>query len=562
MVRWILLCAVAVGGATNNIGDPANGGASFATAAEADWLQWGGSPSRNNVSPTKNLPDSWSIGDYDADAGRWDRPSVENIAWVARLGSQSYGTPVVAGTKVLCAGNNGAGYLARYPKKVDLGCLFAFDRRDGRFLWQLSREKHPLGDAVDWELQGICSVPLIEGDRVWIVTNLGEVLCLDLEGFADGENDGPYRNEPNENRDEADIVWRFDMMKSLGSVQHNMASCSVTAWGDLLLVGTSNGIDEEHKKLSAPDAPAFVALDKRTGKVLWTDNSPNPGILHGQWGSPAAGEVGGVPQAIFPGGDGWLYSFRAAPSADGKPELLWKFDCNPKTAVYKSGGRGDRCELIATPVIADGKVFIAIGQDPEYGEGPGRLWCIDPTKRGDVSAELVVDSKGKPAPQRRVTAVDPAAGEKVVANPNSAAVWCYTGGDLNGNGKLDFEESMHRSLSKVVVTQGLVFTADLAGVVHCLDARDGRLLWSHDLMAAVWGSPLAADGRFFIGDEDSKVTVFAIARQKKLLGENNLGASIYSTPVAVGDTIFVATRSHLAAIRRTEQSGDAEQLKP
>ena len=40
--------------------------------------------------------------------------------------------------------------------------------------------------------------------------------------------------------------------------------------------------------------------------------------------------IGGVPQVIFGGGDGWLYSFKADEGKDGKPELLWKFDINPK----------------------------------------------------------------------------------------------------------------------------------------------------------------------------------------------------------------------------------------
>ena len=46
--------------------------------------------------------------------------------------------------------------------------------------------------------------------------------------------------------------------------------------------------------------------------------------------------LGGVPQVIFGGGDGWLYSF--APEGDGKgnAKLLWKFDCNPKTSHYSS----------------------------------------------------------------------------------------------------------------------------------------------------------------------------------------------------------------------------------
>ncbi len=112
-----------------------------------------------------------------------------------------------------------------------------------------------------------------------------------------------------------------------------------------------------------------------------------------------------------------------AQSSKLKAPLLWKFDCNLKTALWKEGGLGDRATLVATPVLAGGRVYIATGDDPEFGEGPGRLWCVDMARRGDASAELVVDCQGRPVPPRRVRAVDPAAGEVVLANPNSAAVW-------------------------------------------------------------------------------------------------------------------------------------------
>ena len=111
--------------------------------------------------------------------------------------------------------------------------------------------------------------------------------------------------------------------------------------------------------------------------------------------------LGGVPQAIFAGGDGSIYSFRTAPRAGGKPTLLWKFDCNARTSAWKNDGSGDRNNVIATPVVYDGRVYVATGADPEFGEGPGCLWCIDPTRRGDVSPEIVVDRSGKPVPPRR-----------------------------------------------------------------------------------------------------------------------------------------------------------------
>jgi len=518
-------------------------------AEPAEWPQWGGSPARNNAPDEKNLPTEWNVGDFDYKTGRWLSDSAENILWVARLGSQSYGTPVIAGGKVFCATNNGAGYLQRFPADVDLGCLLCFRQKDGRFGWQLSREKLEAGRAVDWPDQGICCAPLVEDDRLWVVTNRGEVACLDVNGFYDGKNDGPHQAEPNNAHNEADIVWLFDMMKELGSVQHNMASCSVTAAGDLLLVHTSNGLDESHENLPAPDAPSFIALDKNTGKLLWSDNSPGRNILHGQWASPAFAVLGEVPQAVFPGGDGWVYSFRAEKSDTGKPELLWKFDCNPKDTLWKGNGQGERSSIIATPVIHQGLVYIATGQDPEHGEGQGHLWCIDPTKRGDVSSEVVVDKGGKPVPPRRTYAVDKEAGEVVKPNPDSAARWHYTGHDANADGQFDFEETMHRTLGMAAIKDDLLVIADLAGLLHCLDVKTGKVHWTYDTLAAVWGSALLADGKIYLGDEDGDVIVLELSPKMKLLAENSVGDSVYSAPVAVDGVLYIATRSNLIAIQ-------------
>ena len=122
------------------------------------------------------------------------RSNAKNIKWVARLGSQTYGNPVVAGGKVFVGTNNSGGWLKRYPAdRRSWACLLCFDVKDGKFLWQHSSEKLPTGRVHDWPLQGICSAPLVEGDRLWFVTSRGEVRCLDTEGFHDGENDGPLQ---------------------------------------------------------------------------------------------------------------------------------------------------------------------------------------------------------------------------------------------------------------------------------------------------------------------------------------------------------------------------------
>jgi outer membrane protein assembly factor BamB len=546
--------------------------------SNVNWNQWGGSPSRNNTPVGHNMPTEWEVGDIDFRTGEWDPKSGKNIKWVARLGSQTYGNPVVSGGKVFIGSNNGGGWIERYPYDYDLGVLLCFDIKDGKFLWQHSNEKLPTGRVHDWPEQGVCSAALVEGDRLYYVTNRGELVCLDTEGFHDGENDGEVQDEEAvakkradaakkayDMQKEADVVWRYDMMKELGVSQHNMASCSLTSAGDLLFVCTSNGVDVEHNYIPAVDAPSFFVMNKKTREILWTDKSPGANILHGQWSSPAYGVLGGVPQVLFGGGDGWLYSFAPEGDGNGHAKLLWKFDCNPKTSFYTVSGRATRNHLIGTPVIYDGLVYIAVGEDPEHGVGVGHLWCVDPAKKldgSDVSPELAFNSAdpSKPIPHKRLQAVDEKVGDFVRPNPQSAAVWHYAEQDANGDGKIDFEETMHRTVGSAVVKDGILYIADFAGLFHCLDAKTGKVNWTYDTLSATWGSPLVVDGKVYIGDEDGEVAIFRHSADPKVAmkneggsmvpyyGEIQMGSSVYTTPVVADNVLYIANKSHLFAI--------------
>ncbi len=504
-----------------------------------DWPQWGGSPERNNVPPTGPLPSNFNT------------KTGTNIRWSMPLGSETYGNPVVANGKVYVGTNNGNGYIKQYPNTVDLGVLLCFDEKDGKMLWQHSSEKLPTGRVHDWPNQGICCAPMIDGDRLWYVTSRGEVVCLDTEGFTDNENDGPFNKEPNENKNEADVVWKLDMMAQLSVSQHNMCSCSVTAVGDLLFVNTANGVDDGHLAVPEEKAPSFICLNKQTGAVVWTDNSPLGNILHGQWSSPAAATLGGADQVIFGGGDGWIYSFDQKGDG-GKAKLLWKFDCNPKDSIYRLNG-ATRNHVIATPVIYDGLIYVAVGEDPEHGEGGGHLWCIDPSKRGDVSPTLVFNSKDmtKPIAPKRKQALVAADGDVERDNPNSAAVWHYVGNDPK-----EFETTMHRTCGTVAIKDNLLYVADFSGMLHCLNAKTGVAYWTHDMLAASWASPLIADGKVYIGDEDGDITIFKleVANKIPLIAEINLGSALYTTPIAANDSIYIANRNRIFAIEAGKQS--------
>ncbi len=506
-----------------------------------DWPQWGGSPRRNNVPADQKIPVEWDIA------------TGKNVRWSMPLGSETYGNPVVANGKAYVGTNNGNGYLKRYPSSVDLGVLVCFDEKDGKFLWQHSSEKLPTGRVNDWPHQGICSAPLIDGDRLWFVSSRGEVVCLDTEGFYDGENDGPFDKEKVQEKDEADVVWSFDMMGALKVSQHNMCSCSVTCAGELLFVNTSNGVDEGHKVLPEADAPSFICLNRTTGDVLWTDNSPGANVLHGQWSSPTYGVMGGVAQVLFGGGDGYLYSF-AAEGENGKAKLLWKFDCNPKDSFYTLT-RATRNHIIATPVIYDELVYVAVGEDPEHGEGQGHLWCIDPKKRGDVSPTLVYNTKdpSKPIPHKRLQAMIEKDGDFERDNPNSAAIWHYVGKDPSV-----FETTMHRTCGTVAIKNDLLFVGDFSGVLHCLDVKTGQAHWTYDMFAQSWASPLIIDDRVYMGDEDGDIVIFKLSAEQEQIGEINMGSAVFTTPIVANGTMFIANRNRLFAIEEGAQGKPVE----
>jgi outer membrane protein assembly factor BamB len=385
----------------------------------------------------------------------------------------------------------------------------------------------------------------VEGDRVYLVTSRCEVLCLDINGMANG-NDGPFKDEANyvvkdvlldrgkpterpappiePGPKDADIIWRYDMMDDLGVFPHNASNCSVLIVDGIVYVCTSNGQDWTHSNIPSPNSPSFIALDAKTGELLGEDDAHiGPRIFHGQWSSPSLAVVNGRKQILFGGGDGFCYSFEPRPVKDGDSNFLktiWKYDCNPpERKKFKYPAAEGPSEVNATPVFYKNRVYIAVGQDPEHGEGVGVLSCIDATKTGDVT--------------------------------QTGKVWSY--------------DKIHRSISTVSIDpeSGLLFVGDFSGFIYCFDADSGKLYWTYDMKAHMWGSTLVADGKLYAGDEDGDFVVLAATKGKKLpadkikpggaeneaelISETNLGAAVYGTAIEANGSIYVQSNTHLFA---------------
>jgi outer membrane protein assembly factor BamB len=212
-------------------------------------------------------------------------------------------------------------------------------------------------------------------------------------------------------------------------------------------------------------------------------------------------------------------------------------------------------------------VYVAVGEDPEHGEGVGHLWCIDPTKRGDVSPELAFNSADPDTPiaHKRLQAVVPEEGDFARPNPNTAAVWHYSEVDRNGDGKIDFEETMHRTVGSVAIKDDILYIADFSGLFHCVDAKTGKPHWTYDMLSAAWGSPLVVDDMVYVGDEDGDVAIFRHSADPKMAmkedggemlpyyNEINMGNSVYSTPIVAGNVLYIANRTHLFAIAEEDE---------
>lgn len=410
----------------------------------------------------------------------------------------------------------------------DRGVVMAFVEKTGDFLWQLAAPKLGAGKVNDWEFLGICSSAAIEKDRAYVVTNRGEVLSLDVQGMANG-NQGPFMGEakyravagqanPPVGKQDADIIWRFDMRAELSVFPHNITSSSVLIVGDLLYVNTSNGVDWSHRNIPSPTAPSLVVLNKNTGEIVGEEASDiSKRLLHGNWSSPAFAKIEGTPMVVFGAGDGWLYGFKPEPEINEQGfealKELWRFDANPAKYRVKEGRKvrytrfDGPSEIIATPVIVGNRVYTMIGQDPEHGPGLGALSCVDARKRGDIT--------------------------------KSGLVWRFDG--------------IGRSISTPAVSGKLLFAADLNGKVYCLDANTGKLHWTHDTDGRIWSSPLVADGKVYIGNEDGVMTVLAAKAKLKVLHTADFPGAIYSSAIVANKALYIATQSHLYRIEEMGQ---------
>ena len=443
----------------------------------ADQPQFGRAWDRNMVSAERGLPDTFDV------------KARTNIKWIADLGTETHGTPIVAGGRIFVSTNNGQ---PRDPKNTaDSGVFMAFAEKDGAYLSQLAAPKLSTEDPyLDWPKTGQSSPATIEGDRIYIVNNRAQVLCLN----AKDPTQTPH--------------WIFDLASGAGIYPHDGAHSSALVHGRYIYLNTGTGVDNTHRKIRTPDAPGLIVLDKETGRFVARDREKTaPNIFHATWSAPSLGVAGGKEMIYFCGGNGITYAF--APVAqdlpDGPPVTLtkiWQYDIDPegpKTEVHrftqnKSEGPSN---IFGMPVFADGKLYIAGGGDLFWGKNKAWLKCVDAATGSEV--------------------------------------WSY---ELNKH-----------VVSTAAVSDGLVFIADIGRTIHCVDAVTGKGAWTEGgPKGDFWASPMVADGKLYIGSRKGDFWIMSASREKKVFATIDLGAAISGTATAANGVIYVATMKQLIAI--------------
>jgi outer membrane protein assembly factor BamB len=512
LLRPLFLCGLACGA----LGFP---------ALAADQAQFGQAWSRNMVSDERGLPDS-----FDPESGR-------NIKWSAELGTETHSTPVVAGGRVYIGTNNGH---PRDPAQVgDRGVLMCFDEQTGRFLWQLAVPKRTEDIYFDWPNSGIASPVTVEGDRVYLVSNRGEVLCLDPRPRSGKSEDRSSKAEMNPVPSvvEPQIIWRFDLTTGAGIWSHDAAHSSILIDGDNLYLNSGTGVDNTHRRIRTPDAPSLVVLDKRTGRLVARDDEHiAPNIFHSTWSAPSLATVNGRPLVFFAAGNGFVYAFETARNGvmehrsggvmddnqsvqrSNTPSLhppaflrkVWQFDFDPgapKTNVHRftTNRRESPSNFYGMPVFDHNRIYVAGGGDIWWGKNEAWLKCLDATRTGDITT--------------------------------NGLVWSYP--------------LQKHVLSTPAIYNGLVFIADCGRTFHCVDTETGQACWTHEIKGEAWASPLVADGKVYLGTRSGTFYVFAASREKRVLSTIELGHPVSSTAIAANGVLYVATMTRLYAVRQS-----------
>ena len=398
-----------------------------------NWPAWRG-PAGTGVCLERSLP------------LHWDR--TNHVRWRAPLPERGNSTPIIWGKRV---------FVTQAVQAENRRTLMCFDRADGRLLWQSGvtyAEKEQTHETNPY-----CSAsPVTDGQRVIASFGSAGLGCYDLEGRE---------------------LWRAD----LGKQVHIWGNgSSPVLHGDLCILNFGPG-----------SRTFLVALNKRTGKVVWQTDEPG--------GHP---DQGPAPN----GGKEWIGSWTTPVviRAANRDELLMNFPrrvCafDPRTGRELWTCQGLNALAYTSPLHADG---------------------------------IVVGMGG--------------------FNGMSLAVRAGGSGDVTATHRLWHNPKTRQRIGSGVISGRHVYILDEPGIAQCLELATGKVAWEERLPAtganaASWSSTIVAGDRLYAMNQGGDTFVLRASPKFELLAVNPLGETTMSSCAPSDGELFLRTHQALWCIR-------------
>ncbi len=285
-------------------------------------------------------------------------------------------------------------------------------------------------------------------------------------------------------------------------------------------------VDADHVYVVWP-SPVAVTVHAFThqGKQVWTQDLGHYVAQHGGGMSPAViGDVVIVTKEPE-GGPGSLFALDRK-----KGEVRWKHDRPSENAAYSSpilyqppGGPPE--------VVFTGSAGVT-SLDPKTGKlnwevaGVFRARCVGSPV---LVNGLIFATAGTGGGDRQAVAVRPGTKQRpaeVVFQPTKAISYVPT---------------------PIAVGDRLYMWGD-GGIVTCMRAADGEVVWSERADGNYFGSPVCVDGRLYAMNNAGELVVLATGDEFKLLGRTNLGEASHATPAISGGVMYLRTERHVISV--------------
>ncbi len=340
-----------------------------------------------------------------------------------------------------------------------------------------------------------------------------------------------------------------------------------------------------------------VCVDVDSGKVLWKRSfSSKKHRLHGSnsYGSstPTA-DAGGV---VVTWADPQKLTLLAL---DRTGKTTWERDFGPHTAINGAG---------TSPVIVDDLVVLTnVQMDPNFMIRIGVLPKTYPDKTVHDSFLMAVDRKsgktvwkvkhktylaGYATPCVRtlkdgrrelvfldsyfgLTGVDIRTGKvnwqtsrllpsRTVASPVTAGdlifgshgrgvsgdvIYAVQAGDKDTKPRIKYEIKKAAPLTPTpIVKDQLAYLWSDSGIVTCIVAATGDVVWRERVGGSYYGSPVWVDGSLYCVDRRGTVAVVAAGKKYELLAKVPLGEPSFATPAVAGGVMYFRTETRLLSL--------------